>query len=322
MTKNVVLLVMLLLFVLAVPVGAAELTVSFNDNIVVTGPTITLGEVATIEGDSADRLHSIKLGSAAAPGGHVVLTPELISMRLSSSGADFTGVTWHIPPVVTVTTAAQLISGATILDKATTAITERLAENGGDTTVASLATPADVVLPVGNATVNIEIPYGLRFSGTTAVNAVITVEGHRAAVVPLRFEIKMFRPIVVAARPLSLRQVITADDLRMERADVGRLSSGYITDVNKVVGLASRRSLASGAVVTAGALVKPVLIKRGSAVKIVATGGGIEVTAGGQALQDGAEGQAIRVKNVNSNKIIIARVLDDASVQVLTYNGK
>jgi len=47
----------------------------------------------------------------------------------------------------------------------------------------------------------------------------------------------------------------------------------------------------------------------------------MEVTSAGQALQDGIEGQLIRVQNINSTKVISAKVIDGTTVQVLTYRS-
>jgi flagella basal body P-ring formation protein FlgA len=66
---------------------------------------------------------------------------------------------------------------------------------------------------------------------------------------------------------------------------------------------------------------KPVLIKRGSMVILIALVGSMEVTASGQAMQDGYEGQLIRVKNVNSNKIVLGKVIEENKVQVLTHKS-
>lgn len=112
------------------------------------------------------------------------------------------------------------------------------------------------------------------------------------------------------------------DNLRYERADIGKVSAGYFTDMSKVVGLASRRSLKQGMVITDAMVAKPILIKRGSVINVVARIGSMEVTAMGQAMQDGVEGQLIRVQNVSSKKFMSAKVLDETTVQVLTYQSK
>ncbi|MDF2635242.1 MAG: flagella basal body P-ring formation protein FlgA, partial [Pelosinus sp.] len=74
-------------------------------------------------------------------------------------------------------------------------------------------------------------------------------------------------------------------------------------------------------VITDSMVNKPVLIKRGSMVILIALVGSMEVTASGQAMQDGYEGQLIRVKNVNSNKIVLGKVIEENKVQVLTHKS-
>ena len=74
----------------------------------------------------------------------------------------------------------------------------------------------------------------------------------------------------------------------------------------------------------AGALIRPALahqpqpvtnIRRSSTVLMRIQGKGYALTALGQALDDGFPGQCIRVRNVDSSRIIMATVNADGSVE-------
>ncbi|SDE99386.1 flagellar basal body P-ring formation chaperone FlgA [Sporolituus thermophilus] len=225
-------------------------------------------------------------------------------------------------PIAAATAAGQVVAGAELADAAARAAKQRLAGVDGEVTVSLDAAPTDLVVPAGELKLTVEFPYGIRFSGLTAAVVNVQVDGRHVATATVKLDIKLYREVLVAARPIAAREIITADSLRRERRDVGRLAPGYITDERQVLGLAARRALAPGAVITDSALTKPILIRRGQFIAIIARGGGIEAVAAGQALQDGAEGQVIRVQNIQSKKILSAQVLDDASALVLTYRGK
>lgn len=60
----------------------------------------------------------------------------------------------------------------------------------------------------------------------------------------------------------------------------------------------------------------PATVKRLDRVKMVVAVGGVYVTAGGESQQDGWTGQMIRVRNLDSGRIIQARVLGSGYVQV------
>ena len=75
------------------------------------------------------------------------------------------------------------------------------------------------------------------------------------------------------------------------------------------------RPLRPGQVLQKRLLAAPVLVKRGEVVVIEARSGPIQVTASGEALEPGRQGDVVRVRNVNTGKIIRARVVDTGTVQ-------
>lgn len=309
----------------AVPAFAGPLTIAVQDKASVKGPYITLGEIAAITGEEAGRIEQLaglRLGYAPAPGSSTVLTKELLGTRLAATGADFSDVVWQTAPSITIMTESQVVSGQQLADAATQAVYNKLTGITGELTVTPAAVPSDVLVPLGTVQVVAEIPAGVRFTGFTTAYITIFVDGQRFNSIPVRLTVKLYQQVVVAARAISGREVLTADSIRLERADTGRLAAGYITDSNQAIGLQSRRLITQGTVITGQLLEKPVLIARGSTVTVVARVGDIEVTASGQALQDGVKDQLIRVQNTNSRRIITARVVDDATVLVGTYSGK
>ena len=71
-----------------------------------------------------------------------------------------------------------------------------------------------------------------------------------------------------------------------------------------------------------GQLAAPTLIKRGSAVSIVARKEQVEVSMAGEALDPGALGQVIRVRNATSGTVIRARVVDAGVVEPADLAGR
>jgi flagella basal body P-ring formation protein FlgA len=83
-------------------------------------------------------------------------------------------------------------------------------------------------------------------------------------------------------------------------------------------GLVARRQLAKGAVIQSAMVrsAKPQLVlKRNETVLIRIEMPGLLVTAMGKAMQDGRIGEYIKVRNIDSKRIILARVNKDATVE-------
>lgn len=304
--------------------AAAEgITVTVAPSARVEGAYITLGQLADISGDDEKRvtgLRQLKLGSAPSPGNSMVLSKETLGMRLAGAGSDLGGIAWHIPDTVTVTAPSQTISGQALLEKAVMTVREQTSQ--GDISITPIGSVRDVVAPIGDMVLTSSLPYGIRYNSPTAVMVDVSVNGQTISKISMHLDVKLYQQVVVAAVQISPGEIVTTERLRYERMDTGRLKLGYFTDVNKVQGLMTKRLLMPGAVVTDSVVSKPLLVKRGNMVTILARIGGMEVTATGKAMQDGNEGQLIRVQNVNSAKIISAKVLDASTVQVLSYKSK
>ena len=76
------------------------------------------------------------------------------------------------------------------------------------------------------------------------------------------------------------------------------------------------RSLSAGDVLTDQHIERIPIIKRGEFIRILARGDLFEVTTEGTAMQDGGKGDLIRVKNVDSGKVIRGHVIDSGLIEV------
>lgn len=327
MGKRVCLLLFLQLFLLMNYTFAEGIFITIPPEAKVDGPFVTLADVAEIKGDDSERisrLGQLKIGSAAAPGGHVVLTKELLGIRLAAEGFDLRNITWNLPEMVTVTTNFQTVNGQTMIDKGITTIKEQIGSgvSSADLTIMPIGSVQDILTPVGNIVLNSSVPYGVKYNTPTTVRMAVNVNGQSFSAINLRFDVKVYRQVAVAASQISQGEALTSEKLRYEKVSIGRLPSTYFTDMNKIIGLETRRPLTPGTVITDIMLNKPIVIKRGSVVNIIARIGSMEVTTVGKAMQDGYVGQLIRVQNMNSNKFISGKVLDETTVQVLTYGSK
>ena len=133
--------------------------------------------------------------------------------------------------------------------------------------------------------------------------------------VPVR--IALMESVVVSRRAIVRGQELSADDLVLSEIDVSAVHKAYFTRIEDVVGMRSKRSVTSGKLLHAGVLQQAKWIKRGSQVEIVAVGDGLDVRMRGKAMADGSRGDRIRVKNLNSGRIITGTVAGAGIVHVL-----
>lgn len=297
--------------------AAQELTISVAAESAVTGQYFTLGDIANISGDDSQRiaeLRQIKLGHAPIPGQSYAIAGEILIARLNAANVDLSGINWQIPPQVKITALSQVVSGQRLVTQAEQYLKARL--TGGEVTITAVGQPQDVLVPPGDITFRVELPYGVKYNSPTNVSVEIQVAGQPFSIAKIRFNVKKYDQVVVASRALAPRDTITADSFTLERRDIGRMPPGYFTDGNNILGLSVKRQIAPGTAITESVLEKPIIIQRGKPVNIVARIANIEVSVAGIALQNGSEGQYIRVQNANSKKILTGLVVNETTVQI------
>ena len=86
--------------------------------------------------------------------------------------------------------------------------------------------------------------------------------------------------------------------------------------LDDVVGKQSTRSIQSDDVITANAIERPTLLKRGSPITLVFDSGSLRVETQGVAEEGGKMGDLIQVKNSTSGKMLRGMVLDERNVRV------
>ena len=303
------------------PVGfAANVSVAVSPESKVTGPWLKLGDIATVSGEAAERvkmLRELKLGEAPFPGTTVFMTPESLEPKLAANRVDFTEITWSVPAQFKITTLSQPVSGRKIADMAKTFLTQ--AAMGS--MISMLDMPGDIQAPVGKMELAPELFGPIRYNGPTTVNIAIRTEGRIFLKVPVRFEVRRFLDVVVAAVNLNAGDILSEQSVRMERLDTGTMPAGYLTELDKAVGLQVRYPIPPGSVLSERSLTHPILIRRGELVRIVGRVGEIEVYANGIAFSQGAAGDLIRVQNSVTKKILTGRLQEDKSVLVLNQPG-
>jgi flagella basal body P-ring formation protein FlgA len=155
--------------------------------------------------------------------------------------------------------------------------------------------------------------------GRVRVDVALRVNGERAGVVPLVVDVKVYQSVAVAARRIEAGEALGAENVRFERHALDAAGGG-LTAKDLAPGRKARRAIAAGQVVPAAAVEpladNPILVRQRDLVKVVARVGTLRVTALAEAEQDGRAGDRIRVRNVDSKKEIVGRVVSRGLVEV------
>ena len=150
----------------------------------------------------------------------------------------------------------------------------------------------------------------------TRLVAVIGVNGVVKNKVTLSGWVDVFESVVCARRNLKRGEIAEEGDFYLARKNISRLSPKIVTNTGKVVGLMVKHAVKKDACIKEWMLEKPLAVKRGDLVTILAESGNLRVTVPGRVLTKGHIGELIRIQNSMSNKVIYARIIDNATVSV------
>lgn len=132
----------------------------------------------------------------------------------------------------------------------------------------------------------------------------------------LALQLHHMTPMVVLAHPVASDQLITLEDVRLTTLDAGEQTKGFYAALDDVIGLKAKRSLRPGQVLSADMVEQPDVISRRQRVRILLIQPGIRVEMPGEALASGHVGESIRVRNLQSRRIVQATVIRAGVVQV------
>jgi flagellar basal body P-ring formation protein FlgA len=149
------------------------------------------------------------------------------------------------------------------------------------------------------------------------VNARVSCEAPSPWSIYVPAEIRIYRPALVATRELQRGEAIGDADVALEERDVLAAGSAPLTRPDEVRGLAARRPIAANTVLSASLVEMPVQVRRGDRISVSAQSGGISVQVSGEALGTGRRGERVRVRNLQSGRVIDAVVTGSGTAEAI-----
>jgi flagellar basal body P-ring formation protein FlgA len=155
---------------------------------------------------------------------------------------------------------------------------------------------------------------GARTEGHTTINVRCSDPVSWSLFVPARIE-RHVEVLVSNARSRASRSSGPRTSAWSVKRSRG-LTNGYFTEPEAVVGMASRRRLMPGQVLTSAHVTQRRIVERGQEVTLFSARPGLVVRMKGIALEDGREGARIRVRNSSSKRVVEGYVEPSGAVRV------
>ncbi len=298
----------------------SNLQIHLPREVTIKDDIISLGEVSVIRGDLRSgglqaKASKIPLGRISVPGQEIVIDRSMILSRLACSGIPASQVTLTGAEKVTIRREHKVIKSSEFVELAD----EFLKKNPPAGSVCeweAIRVPKDLVIPEKSKDIKLVPGFTKDAAKNQAkVDIAVVRDGKVIGKYEVAFRLKYKCHRVVTLVDIPACEVISSKNVKVEN-DVSNHPEPV--DWKPPYGLIAKRPLAAGTVVQANMVgpVKPeIVIERNQNVMIRIESPLLVVTAMGKAMQDGREGEYIKVRNQDSQRIILAMVKEDGTVE-------
>jgi len=308
------------LWVWPAALGATQTAViRVHDQVEIDGDEVLLGQIAVIEGNDPgwiQQLKDIVIGRAPLPGKARQYDQQHLEMRLKQHHVDLAAVILKVPQVVEVTRSSIQIEEQELKQIVSDFILRNISRDNKTGRIKEIRVPQNVILPKGRVAYKVAAPRSSQLMGKCSIAVDFSVNGHSQKKVWATATIEILGPVVVTRKPLGRHKPITEDDIELQTMDLSDLPAAIVTDPGAVLGKRTRRAIGAQTPLRADLIELPPLVKRGDLVVIVAETNGLKITTLGQVKKRGRLGERIPVINMDSKKVLYARVIDSNTVKV------
>ena len=309
-------LFLLLTLVFVSATASAAGTVDIAAKATVRAFTITVGDVAEVDGLDrvrTARVKKITLGKAPLVGQSKYVPKSFIERRIKEAVGG--GLAVKGPSRIKVSRATHRLRGDQL-----SALVRSEVESVMPHALESVAEIKVPLIP------DMTVPYGARatvhfdenedFVGLVKAELVVKAGHRRVNTRRLNIKLDLYANTLGVTTELKRGHVLTRDDVMAIQVPASQVPRDAIQRVELVEGAELRRRVRPGESLRQAWFKIPPVISRGERVRIVARRGTIQLTTVGQALNNARQNAFVRVKNLDSKKVITGRATAPGVVEM------
>lgn len=314
------LLILITAFTFAGPVlaGNTKIEIRILPEAVVYGENYTLGEIAELDGfdlELIQKISALKIGRSPMPGKSRLVSAGTVRSRVMRylRKNQYTLIS---PKKPLVSRASVKVASGQLKEVVLNEIREQY-QKFDDVRISIRTRLRDVYIPKGEVSYRIRrIGDNKHIGGYSSWMLSLNTDGKEAKKILVRAKVEVIDDVVVAKSRIKRGSEIAESDLLTIRKDISKESKGYASEAELTIGQVARRDILPNEDLNTQVVESPVLVSKGSPVKLVFKGKNIFLSNIAKAMKSGRAGDIIPVRTVNSNKTIYAVVRDSNLVEV------
>ena len=123
--------------------------------------------------------------------------------------------------------------------------------------------------------------------------------------------------VLIPSRVIYPGETVSADALKEVELKPGKQAPEAVAvTLAELEGKVARRTLLTGRYIPLSSLREAYLVEQGAAVEVVFVSGALTISASAVTLEPGSAGDLVKVRNIDSGKILSGTVMADGSIRV------
>jgi flagella basal body P-ring formation protein FlgA len=310
------------MFLCIYAVSANQVGINIKDEIILKEKTITISDVSTVTGGNvelAKKVSNIEIGRTPWPNNFRKISVDFLKMRLRNSNINLSDIIFNGARAVKVSVEATKITGTEIAQIAREYLLSVLPVMDRETTVELGRMPADQWVPRKRDEIVLDV--SLVDSNKDRGNIELIVSA-RSNITPffkvsVIFKVRVFENVVIAKRKIGRHQRLTGEDIFLGKREITRIHDLSFSSVDDLTGKVAVRTIRPNAIITENIVETPQTIQKGSVVKLYIEANNFSIVTKGLAQEAGRIGEVIKIKNLDSKKVIYGKIMDPERVQII-----
>ncbi len=280
---------------------------------------LTLGDIAEVRTEKAEtvaRLRAVSLGYAPNVGMTREIARERITLAIAAAGFADGTVRLEAPAVILIRRAAQVVDALLIREAIEHATLDELNASGATARLSRIELPETMEAPAGQLEIRASAGQVRDVFSPFTVFVELWQEGRVVKRFNATAQVEAFAPVLVAAREIAANTRLRQDSFKTEVKRLERPLNQYVTDPERLRGMAVRRAMARGEAIMTDAIHSEIVVRPGDQVRIIGQSGALQLIVTGEARAAGRIGDRIQVKNSQSGALLQAIVTDEGVVRI------
>lgn len=277
---------------------------------------IELSDIAQFDQNVAGNLKTVSLGYAPQPGATREILREKIALAVAAAGFAANEITLRCPAKILIRRRSQKINSDLLRQAIEKAVLAQFQTEKVSARISRLETPESIEVESGQVSVRASVANVRNYFAPFIASLEISVNSRVVRRVSATVQIEATADVLVAARDLTAQDKLAESDFRIDTRPLEKPLQNYLRDPLKLRGALLLKNLAAGTELTTDVIAAGIAVKNGDSVRILGQSGKIQISVAGEARAAGRIGDRIAVKNLASNAVLQATIVDEGLVKI------